>query len=184
MARPSKPVSVLEQEKKSHRSKAELEARRKAEAALATGVTFKERKSVREDPVAHREFLRVKKLLAKIEKNDALFEGIINRYCEIVSEIEQLKEERARMVGIIEKADDAMDSIAQPDAQSLSQFMAAMARYQQQLKGVDSTIENKRKMLLTIEKETCMTVSAQLRTIPKQEEKPSNPLLEALQMED
>ena len=53
MARPSKPVAVLESEKKSHRTKAELEQREKGEAALLSGKRCFERESVRANPVAH-----------------------------------------------------------------------------------------------------------------------------------
>ena len=182
MARPSKPAAVIEQEGKSHRTKAELEARKRAEASLATGFTFKERLSVRQDAVAHKEFLRVKKLLQKIDKNDALFESIINRYCELTGEIEKLKEERDRMYGVIDHANAQMNLIPTPDEKQLAQFMQGVSKLYSTLIRVDTEIENKRKMLLTIEKETCMTVAAQLRTIPKTEEKASSPLLEALKV--
>ena len=43
MPTPAKPVSVLEAEGKSHRTKAELEKRREGENALATGTSLKER---------------------------------------------------------------------------------------------------------------------------------------------
>ena len=81
MPTPPKPHIVLLNEGKSHRTKAELEQRKKEEEALVTGEKLKERKETRQSPVAHKEFRRIIKLLEKIQKNDALYEPIINRYC-------------------------------------------------------------------------------------------------------
>ena len=71
--RPSKPVAVIRKEGKSHRTKAELNAREKGEAAFATGIPIKEKEETKKNVVAHKEFLRVTKLLNKIEKCDALY---------------------------------------------------------------------------------------------------------------
>ena len=76
MARPAKPAAVIEYEKKSHRTKAEIEKRRKEEGKLLTGQGMKERKEVKEDKDAHREFLRIRKLLRGIGKDDALYEQV------------------------------------------------------------------------------------------------------------
>ena len=80
MPTPPKPFSVLKSEKKSHRTKKELKLREEGEAALATGVAIRERPEVKKNPIAHKEFLRVNKLLKNIGKNDAIYEPVINRY--------------------------------------------------------------------------------------------------------
>ena len=59
MARPSKSAAVLDDEALSHRTKAEIEDRKSAEEALASGEKLKERAEVREIEIAHREFFRV-----------------------------------------------------------------------------------------------------------------------------
>lgn len=59
MARPSKSAAVLDDEALSHRTKAEIEDRKSAEEALASGEKLKERAEVRENEIAHREFFRV-----------------------------------------------------------------------------------------------------------------------------
>jgi len=74
MGRAPKPVVILSEEKKSHRTKAELDQRKKAEEALLTKIEFKEKRAVKNNPVAHKEFLRVKKLFIAIGKNDGLYE--------------------------------------------------------------------------------------------------------------
>jgi phage terminase small subunit len=90
--RGSKPVQLLKLEGKSHRTKKELEHREKAEKSLYTGTSFKESPAVKSDPIAHKEFLRLKKLYKKIQYVDGLDEQIINRYCMLISQEASLHE--------------------------------------------------------------------------------------------
>ena len=68
MARPSKPVNVIEMEGRSHRTKKEIKQRKDAEVELLTGEKIKESKETKENAVAHKEFLRIKRLLENIGK--------------------------------------------------------------------------------------------------------------------
>jgi phage terminase small subunit len=79
-------------EGKSHRTKAELDYRERAEKSLYTGIDFKESSAVKSDPIAHKEFLRLKKLYKEIQYVDGLDEQIINRYCLMVSEENYMRE--------------------------------------------------------------------------------------------
>jgi phage terminase small subunit len=91
--RPSKPVQLIKLEgNKDRRTKAELEHREKFEKSLYTGTNFKESTAVKSDPVAHKEFLKLKKLYKKIQYVDGLDEQIINRYCLLVSQENNLQE--------------------------------------------------------------------------------------------
>lgn len=91
--RPSKPVQLIKLEgNKDRRTKAELEFREKAEKALYTGTTFKESPAVKADPIAHKEFLRLKKLYKNIQYVDGLDEQMINRYCLLISQEQRLVE--------------------------------------------------------------------------------------------
>ena len=63
MPTPPKPVSVLRTEKKSHRTKAELAKRQAGEESLLTGKKLKEDALVKQNPHAHKEFIRMKALL-------------------------------------------------------------------------------------------------------------------------
>lgn len=101
--RGSKPVQLIKLEGKSHRTKKELEHREKAEKSLYTGTNFKESTAVKSDPVAHKEFLRLKKLYKKIEYVDGLDEQIINRYCMLVSQENALHEMIAKSKHDVEK---------------------------------------------------------------------------------
>ena len=176
-----KPFKVLMTEKKSHRTKAELEARKKAEEELATGVELKERPEVRNDPVAHKEFKRIAKLLKNIQKNDGLFEGVINRYCVLYSEckdFEHKREEFARRANELEmKEHEILDN----EEMSVKEFYSLVATMQSQIVSIDKAIQSKRKMMLDIEKDNIMTIASGLRSIPKKEPKSeSNELAELL----
>lgn len=97
MPTPTKPVKVLAMEKRSHRTKKELAQRKSAEESLLTGKILKEKKEVRENPVAHKEFKRLKTLLKAIEKDDDLYGETINRYCLLVAECEDFQQKRERI---------------------------------------------------------------------------------------
>ena len=94
MARPSKPASVIKLEGKSHRTKKELRNREQAENSLLSGMKLKESEEVKNNPKAHQEFLRVKKLLSGIDKSDDLYGSVINRYCLTLAECADIEEKR------------------------------------------------------------------------------------------
>ncbi|MEZ3453265.1 MAG: hypothetical protein K1W17_02740 [Oscillospiraceae bacterium] len=176
MPTPSKPTSVIKMEGKSHRTKAELKQREAAESALATGLPFKVRAEVKNNKAAFKEFKRISTLLEIIGKNDALLESVINRYCQITAEIldfEVKKEEFSHGIKQLQEAHDA-DVEAHPciDDRVLSDmnYFNTLAKMESNLLALDKRIQDKRKMLLDIEKENIMTVAAQLRSIPKKVE--------------
>ncbi|GAE27017.1 hypothetical protein JCM9140_3128 [Halalkalibacter wakoensis JCM 9140] len=82
--RPSKPVQLIKLEgNKDRRTKAELDHREKMEKSLQTGTTIKEEPATKADPVAHKEFLRLKKLYKEIEFVEGLDQATVNRYCQL-----------------------------------------------------------------------------------------------------
>jgi hypothetical protein len=176
MSRPPKPYLVLANEKKSHRTKKELKIREQGEKALATGVALKERPEVKANPIAHKEFLRINKLLKKIEKNDAIYETIINRYCLIVAECHDFEIKRDSIYKDLAELKQAYQN-QELDA---PKYFEMKTNLQKQIIALDKQIQTKRKMLLDIEKENVMTIAAALRSIPKKEDKSSNKLLEVL----
>lgn len=163
--RPSKPVIVLQTEKKSHRTKAELKQREKSENALLTGVPLKEWPETKTKTLAHKEFIRLKKLLKTIGKDDALNEAVINRYCMLIAEcadFEAIKEDISGAMDLLRNKKDEIDP---------EEYFDRFGTLQGQYAACDKTIMNKRKMLLQIEKENIMTIAAALRAVPKQPEK-------------
>jgi phage terminase small subunit len=151
--RPSKPVQLIKLEgNKDHRTKKELDFREKAEKALYTGTKFKESPAVKSDPVAHKEFLRLKKLYKDIEYIDGLDEQIINRYCLLVSQEHQLNE-------MIRNAESNEEKI-----------------------GLFQEVNKTRVMLLKLEDRLFLNPTARVKAIPKQppDEKKESPMAEFL----
>lgn len=165
MPTPPKPHLILVSEGKSHRTKQELEQRKKAEEALASGTAFKERREVREDPVAHKEFMRIKKLLKSIGKNDALYEPVINRYCMLQSECREMEQKRERIYQTMIDMERDKEQFCKED--TLTNFYKIMNDMEKNLIGMDKQVQSKRIMLLNIEKENIMTIASALRSIPK-----------------
>lgn len=176
MARPAKPVAVLQAEGKSHRTKAELEKRKKEEAAFATGTPLKEKPETKKNLIAHKEFKRVTKLLTEIGKCDALYENIINRYCMLYAECRGYEEMQDKLRTDIVHLENMYN-------EGLLEFLSYLEKKNGitgSINAIDRQLQAKRKMLMDIEKENIMTVASVLRNIPKTEEPDENPLLIAL----
>lgn len=174
MSRPPKPFTVLKAEGKSHRTKAELKQRRQGEEALLTGEALKERPEVKANAIAHKEFLRLNKLLKNIEKNDAIYESVINRYCLLQAECVEFEEKREKFYKQMDDLEEKSDEMEYKD------YFKLQSEMQKNIISLDKQIQAKRKMLFDLEKENVMTIASALRSIPKKEEKSSNKLLEAL----
>ncbi len=176
MPTPPKPTSVIKMEGKSHRTKKELAQREAAESALSTGLPLKVRSEVRNNKAAFKEFKRVSTLLKIIDKNDALVENVINRYCQITAEILDFEVKREEFSHGIEQLQVAHDDdvAAHPNIEervlSDMEYFNTLAKMESNLLALDKRIQDKRKMLLDIEKENIMTIAAQLRSIPKKDE--------------
>lgn len=161
MGRPAKPYTVIVKEGKSHRTKAEMQAREKNEKATLSGEPLKEKAEVKRNLVAHKEFLRLKKVMTNVEKWDGIYENVINRYCLLYAECQALTTELETFHECSEKFKDIDVFYKVKD-------------------GLEQRLEKKRKMMMDIEKENIMTIASALRNIPKKEEPASNPLLEVL----
>lgn len=184
MPTPPKPISVIKSEGKSHVTKKQIQARQEAEKATLSGVAIKERPQVKNNTVAHKEFLRVTKLLNNLEKNDAVYEPVINRYCLIQAECTDLEEQKEYFYNLIKKLDDSWDGLddisPSEKAEMYIDLAKEMARLQNGILKIDAALQTKRRMLFDIEKENIMTIAAALRSIPKQETQQEDPLLKAL----
>lgn len=180
MPTPAKPAKILQMEKRSHRTKKELAQRRNAEAALLTGVKLKEKKEVGENKIAHQEFLRIRKLMEAIEKNDDLYGEVINRYCILVAECQEFQEKRERIYGQLCEFQDRMDKMVDQEKMSWKEAFGIEINMQRTLMAIDKQIQTKRKMLMDIEKENVMTIASSLRSVPKKVDAKKNALKEAL----
>lgn len=188
MPRPSKPVDVIISEGVSHRTKTELEERAQAEADTLTGIPITESKDVKKDKRAHKVFERITELLLLINKNDAMYEAVINRYCLITSECAQISDMRHDMELMVFDLRDKFKQYCTEanveDAALILEFANKMAQLSTLAAKLDDKLLSKRKMLLDIEKECCMTVAAALRSIPKKASKgdEDDPMMQLLSM--
>lgn len=190
MPTPTKPFKVLTTERKSHRTKAELKMREEGEKSLSTDLVLKERKEVRQNKVAHKEFKRIQKLLKKIEKNDAIYEAVINRYCLLQSECSDLEDRREEFYKLVFELKSEMKIVTDEmeddseKAERILEYSKTIAKIMNSMNAIDKQIQSKRKMLLDIEKENIMTIASALRCIPKKEgNEADNPLLKVLRGE-
>lgn len=169
MGRSSKPTNVIRMENKSHRTQEELDFREKQEAALLTGVSMVKSKAVNSNPVANAVFLRVRNLLRKIDKSDALYEQVINRYALLAAECADFERKREvfhdRAMALDQKFDEQDPD--DDDAIKPTEYFRLSAQLQGQVVALDKQVQAKRRMMLDIEKESCMTISSALRAIPK-----------------
>jgi len=174
MPTPPKPFVVLKAEGKSHRTKKELKLREEGEKALATGVALKERPEVKSNPVAHKEFLRLNKLLKAIGKNDAIYEAVINRYCQLQGECADYENTIMNLKQDLEELKENRHSMDGAEYYKLKNDIEKL------IDSKDRQLQTKRKMLFDIERDNCLTIAAALRSIPKKPEDKPNPLLAAL----
>lgn len=176
MGRPAKTYEVLMGEGKSHRTKSELEMRKNAEKSLLTGEKMRESAAVRDDKAAHGHWLRVKKLMAAIGRDDAIHENGINRYCLMLSECEELLAEKARLNAERDELREMIEALRETaetagwnerrDAQREKYEERCETLFMGVMK-IEAALEKKRAMLLSIEKENLLTVAAALRAVPK-----------------
>lgn len=177
---PPKPADIIKLEKKSHRTKAELRQREKAEQSLLTGITLKESPEVKDNKNAHKEFLRVRKLLEGIGKFDDLYGAVINRYCILYAEIKEFEEKRERFFTQLCEFQEKSEELIDNEEMTYKEYYTIEASMQKNLISLDRQVQTKRKMLSDIEKENVMTIASSLRSIPKKPEKKKNPLREAM----
>lgn len=174
MPTPSKPVSVLQNEKKSHKTKQEIMQRKAAEKSLLTGRRLKEEQKTKDNEISHREFLRLKKLFAAIEKNDELYSAAINRYCLLKAELVQFE-------GLRKNCEARIDELIERQSEfEYKDFIKMLDSLQKNIISLDKQVQAKRRMMFDIEKENVMTIASSLRSIPKKAAKKQNPLKEAL----
>lgn len=157
-----------------------MRQRKQAEQSLLTGEEIREKPEVKQNKIAHKEFLRIKKLLKNIEKNDDLYGVVINRYCLLYAECFEFEKKREKMFEQLCDFQEKGDELIETEQMTPKEFYGIENSMQKNLIALDRQVQSKRKMLLEIEKENIMTIASALRSVPKKTEKKKNPLMEAL----
>jgi len=161
--RPTKPLALV----KGHRTKAEKAVREKAEKELLTGTSLKEWDEVKSDPTAHKEFIRIKKLLKSIKQDDDLYGAVINTHCKLKSEEYKMLRDQEKYRQSLDKLEEEFDESTD---MSFSEYMKLTVNIQKNILACDKAISEKRKLMLNISKENVMTIQSALRSIPKKPE--------------
>ena len=175
MGRPPKSASILKlQNDVSHRTKKDLATRAAAEAGTLTGEGMKERGDVRNNLDAHKEFVRLRKLFRKIEKDDAIYSQAINDYCLLHAECLAVEEKREKIEKDIEALEDRREEM------EFTEYIALKIRLYEQLEKQEQTLDRKRDKKRAIEDKNLMNIQSALRSIPKKKDESKNPLKEAL----
>ena len=152
-----------------------MRQRKQAEQSLLTGEEIKEKPEVKQNKIAHKEFLRIKKLLKNIEKNDDLYGVVINRYCLLYAECFEFEKKREKMFEQLCDLQEKEDELIEHEEMTQKEFYGIENSMQKNLIALDRQVQSKRKMLLEIEKENIMTIASALRSVPKKTEKKKNP---------
>ncbi|MDD7739374.1 MAG: P27 family phage terminase small subunit [Lachnospiraceae bacterium] len=147
---------------------------------MLTGIPLRERPEVRENETAHKEFLRLKKLLEKIDKFDDMYGAVINRYCILYAETKEFEEKKERFYRQLCDLEENKEELLETEQMTYGEFYKTEMSMQKNLIALDRQVQAKRRMLSDIEKENIMTIASSLRSVPKTEAKKSNPLKEAL----
>jgi len=142
-------------ENKSHRTKAEIKYRKQAEQALYTGEHFKELPQVKNNKIAHAEFLRLKRLYEKISYVDALDQQIINRYCLEVANTYAIQQLLDKLENDLEEAEEFNDRLKLYEA--INKTMSAG--------------DKSKALLLKYEDRLFLNPTTRIKSIPKTPEK-------------
>ena len=171
MPTPSKPISVIKMEGNRRRlSKKAIEHREKEEKNLTTGYSFKEWEAVKSNVNSHNEFIRLKKIFKKIDKDDALHESIMNRFCLLHAECIEFEAMSKTILANINELETALKAKKIDFLDYINAKNSLLDNYMK----CDKKIMEKRKAMLDIEKENIMTIAAALRSIPKKPQEESN----------
>ena len=155
--RPGKPTDLILLEGKDHRTKAEIEARRKKERGLRSGADYRTNEKVKANPEAMKMFRKLKKLYKSIDYVEGLDENIINRYCLLTAEAGEMEK-------LLERMDNDVDKCEKP-SQMVSMYKA--------ISGLEGNLNRARDMLLKMEDRLFLNPTARVKNVPKKpEEKP------------
>ena len=167
MGRPAKSyLALIQSNDISKKSKAEIEQRKKGEESLLSKVKMREFPETKANPKADLEYKRISKLMKKIEKDDDLFSSVINRYCMLKAECDEIIERRETIYGTIQQLQEKWNSGTSELTEEA--YFNLQAKFTAQYISMDKSLGPKRKEMFSIEKENLMTIAGSIRCVPKQ----------------
>lgn len=184
--RNAQPIDLLQAKGKKHLTKAEIEARKKAEIKLGKDKLTCPMYVVR-DKVAYKKWrdLIADYNKAKAEGIDLIRSsdaGILARYCKTFSEYQTLLQARQRVSEIhydCDDLDEAIDSVEENGDAIFSYKVKKQIRDLFAISGIltiETAINRKMDMLIKMEDRLFLNPLAKVKNVPKKEEKKEDPL--------
>ena len=156
--RKGQPVNLLLLKGATHLTKDEIERRKKAEDSLTSGITkFRPCDKVLLSPIAKETFIKLLMLYENIDYVEGLDEAVINRYCLMTAEADEIER-------LIVKMNNAVDKCEKP--KEMVDLYKAIA-------SAEITKNRLSDRLLQMEDRLFMNPTSRVRNVPKKEiEKP------------
>lgn len=145
---------------------------------MLTGKAMIETAEVKNDRVAHLEFLRLKPLLKAIEKYDEIYGAGVRRYCLTKSKLDEAEQEVIELKKVLEQLRNDKKEFF--DSKDAAEYYRLITKMQDTITKREQVCKSYRTEMIEFEKEYCMTIKSALRAIPKKPETKANSLKEAL----
>ena len=164
-----------------HRTKREIAMREEGEAALKSSEPFEMWSRTKSKAKSKAHFEKIRKAFENIGEGDVMYEAVLNRYCIIIAECDDLESRIVALKKTIQRLEatwEKMSTQEEPETKDFLAYVKSLAALNKELNGMDAALGAKRNALLQIEKENIMTVLAKLRAVPKEPKKSEevNPL--------
>jgi hypothetical protein len=158
-----KPVSIV---KGHHLTKQDKARREKLEQEKNTGQPMQPSELVKANRFALSEFKEVKEIYKAINQDDKIHERTINRYCLILADEKEFIERKIKLYEMLDQAkENYTNETLAPEA-----YLEAVDNLYKSIFTCERELKQTRKMLLDIEKSSCLTLVDKLRAIPLKEE--------------
>ncbi len=170
MPTPRKSAAVLSMQDTSHKTKREIAKRKKAEQGALTGTRIKESEQTKNNELAHKEFLHMRKIMQSTGKDDDIYGNAVNRYCMLSAECLEFVQKREHIFRELQDFCEKKDDMVENEELTFREAYRIETEMQRNMLSIDKQIQTKRKFMLDIEKENGWTVKASLQTIPVKKE--------------
>lgn len=164
------PIDIIEANKKSHLTKAQIEHRKNSEIKLGNA-NLKCPKQVKKDKIAAKKWKEITEIFKDTSFVSSADVGLLGRYCIAFSEYYDLLERRKRLNKIHDDSDDVEDYINNSDEFNLKikKQLLDMVSTSAMLK-IDAAINKKMDVLLKMEDRMFLNPLAKVKNIPKKED--------------
>ena len=158
-----KPVSLV---KGHHVTKQEKTRREKLEQEKNTGEPMQASEMVKCNKFALEQFNEMKSIYKAINQDDKIHERTINRYCMMLADEKEFIERKSTLYEMLDKAKENYTN-GELEGEA---YLTAVDNLYKSIFACERELKATRKMLLDVEKSSCLTLVDKLRAIPMKEE--------------